>query len=275
VISSPAIAHPHAPQRAATSFNHHKVLNNYPCLILANPLTMRKISSMHPKRRPQVPSNPGVFGLVQNKRAWLPKLKPDDLKSGFRGWHERGYSPHRDEPNLVQFVTFRLADSFPHSLRSEWEAILEIEDDANRRRRLEAYLDRGHGECHLRRPEIAQMVEASLRFRNGPHYELRAWVIMPNHVHLLFQVLEIPMSKLVDAWKGFTAKEANRILGRHGQFWLEDYWDTFMRDADHERRTRNYIEANPVKAALVATRQDWPWSSTRFRDNDGRLCLPD
>ena len=229
---------------------------------------------MNPKRRPSPPHNPGVWDLVQGKRDWSRSLKPADLKQGFHGWHERGYLPHRDAPRLVQFVTFRLADAFPESLRSEWAALLQIEDDRQRRIELENYLDRGRGDCHLRRTEMAAIVEDSLRFRHGEDYELRAWCIMPNHVHLLFKVFDVPMSQLLDAWKGFTAKQANKILKRRGQFWQEDYWDTFMRDEEHERRSRKYIENNPVKAGLVRETTAWPWSSARFRDEYERLCLP-
>ncbi len=98
---------------------------------------------------------------------------------------------------------------------------------------------------------------------------------MPNHVHLLFKVLGVPMSQLLDAWKGFTAKQANKVLGRRGKFWQEGYWDTFMRDEAHEQRTKKYIEQNQVKAGLVVSSKEWPWSSARFRDNYERLCLPD
>jgi putative transposase len=104
---------------------------------------------------------------------------------------------------------------------------------------------------------------------------LYAWVIMPNHVHVLFKVFDVPMSHLMDAWKGFTAKQANKVLARRGKFWQDDYWDTFMRDEEHERRTRKYIETNPIKAALLLDGKKWPWSSERFRDNYERLCLPD
>ncbi len=47
-----------------------------------------------------------------------------------------------------------------------------------------------------------------------------------------------------------------------------------MRDAEHERRSQKYIEANPVKAGLAAVPKEWPWSSARFRDDYERLCLP-
>jgi REP element-mobilizing transposase RayT len=228
---------------------------------------------MNPKRLPSPPYNPGVRDLVQGKRAWSPPPVKDEIERGFLGWHENGYLPHRDEPGLIQFVTFRLADAFPAELRSEWEGLLKIEDDRKRRIELEAYLDKGRGECHLRRADIAGAVEDSLLFRQEVQYDLRAWVIMPNHVHLLFLVQDVPMWRLVDAWKGYTAKQANRILGRKGQFWQEGYWDTYMRDGGHELKTRRYIENNPTKAKLVALRNQWPWSSARFRDAYERLCL--
>jgi len=229
---------------------------------------------MSPKRLPMPPYNPGVRDLVRGKREWSRPLSQEDIEHGFLGWHEGGYLPHRDEPGLVQFVTFRLADAFPEELRVEWGSLLKIEDDRVRRIELEAYLDRGRGECHLRQPEVAKLVEDSLPFRHGVQYDLRAWVVMPNHVHLLFQVQDVPMWRLVDAWKGYTAKAANKVLGRKGKFWHDGYWDTYMRDGEHERRTRRYIENNPTKARLVASPQHWPWSSARFRDAYERLCLP-
>ena len=225
------------------------------------------------KRRPSPPYNPGVGDLVRAKRQWSPQLDPVAVKQGFRGWHERGYLPHRDEPGFVQFVTFRLADSFPLHLRAEWEPLLKIEEETERRRKLEEYLDKGRGECLLRRPRVARLVEESLLCRHEVDYDLRAWVIMPNHVHVLFQVQSVPMSQILDAWKGFTAKAINKVLGRRGKIWLDDYWDTYMRDLEHEHRARRYIENNPTKVGLVACRRDWPWSSSRHRDAYERLCL--
>src|SRR5438034_10653095 len=147
------------------------------------------------------PHNPSVDELVEGKRRWSFTWKPEDAKSGFRGWHERGYFPHRDEPGLTQFVTFRLADSFPDSLRSEWKHLWEIEDDRQRRIELEGYLDKGRGECHLWRPEIAGLVESALRLFHTVRYDLRAWVLMSNHIHVLFKVDTVPMAEIVESWK--------------------------------------------------------------------------
>ena len=73
--------------------------------------------------------------------------------------------------------------------------------------------------------------------------------------------------------KRHTARQANRLLGRQGPFWQEDYWDTWMRDSQHEARAVRYIENNPVKPGLARTSTAWQWSSARFRDQYGRLCL--
>ena len=98
---------------------------------------------------------------------------------------------------------------------------------------------------------------------------------MANHVHALFEVFEIPMSEIVGSWKKFTASKANRILRRRGAFWADGYFDVYMRDAGHERKTVRYIENNPTKSNLVLDPAEWPWSSARMRDKYGRLCLPD
>jgi REP element-mobilizing transposase RayT len=214
-----------------------------------------------------------VRELVSGKRRWSSAPNRENAMQGFRGWHERGYLPHRDEPGLTQFVTFRLADSFPEALRSEWAHLWKIEDDRERRTQLEAYLDKGRGSAYLRRPNLARLVEDAVRFFHGQRYDLRAWVVMPNHVHAVFKVDSTPMSEIVGGWKKYTAKEANKVLGRRGAFWEADYWDTYMRSTAHELRTIRYTENNPAKAGLVLDPKQWSWSSARFRDAYGRLCL--
>src|SRR5437667_9580325 len=94
--------------------------------------------------------------LVEAKNRWSRQLTAEERALGFLGWHERGYLPHCDFPNLVQFVTFRLRDSMPSSRRGEWEHLLAIEDNREKRTKLEDYLDRGVGECHVRRGDVAE-----------------------------------------------------------------------------------------------------------------------
>jgi REP element-mobilizing transposase RayT len=182
--------------------------------------------------------------------------------------------PHCDFPGLVQFVTFRLVDSMPVSRRGEWEHLLKIEDDREKRTKLEEYLDRGIGECHLRDPRVAEITEdVMLQFHNK-RYELLAWSVMPNHVHVLAHVWNWPLAKMLQSWKSISAVKANRSLKRVGTFWQREYWETFMRNEEQERVAIRYIEGNPVKAKLCQLAEDWPFSSARFRDTFRSLVLP-
>ena len=199
--------------------------------------------------------------LVCHKNKWDEPLSDLDKANGFLGWHERDYLPHCDKPNLVQFVTLRLADSFPLSRRGEWEHMLKIEDARERRKELESYLDQGIGECWLSNARIAACVEEAISFHHAKRYELLAWCVMPNHTHVLVHIWDWPLSKILQNWKSITAIKANRILGRCGSFWQREYWDTFMRDEAQAKTAVRYIENNPIKAKLCGAKAEWPFSS--------------
>lgn len=235
--------------------------------------------------------------LVADKNRWSDrKLTDEERALGFLGWHERGYLPHCDFPGLVQFITFRLADSMPASRRGEWEHLLTIEDLRQKRTKLEEYLDRGVGECHLRDPRITKLCEEALLFFHNERYELLAWCVMPNHVHVLVHVWQTPLGKLVQSWKRHIATQAEAYLAERRSptrrvsaeavnaparraalqtlRWQREYWDMFMRDEEHEKSAVRYIESNPVKAKLCRTSEDWPFCSARFRDRYRHLVLP-
>jgi len=215
--------------------------------------------------------NPGLLELIRSKREWHWKPSPAEMKKGFRGWHQRGYLPHFDAPGVTQFVTFQLDDSFPIARRAEFEAILNEPDDSAKRRKLEGWLDRGHGECWLRCADVAELVENILLEADGREYRMQAWVVMPNHAHLLVDVWDVPLVKLINGWKGRSARAANKLLSRVGAFWQVDYYDTLIRDEAHLRKTIRYTEQNPVKACLAKCARDWRWSSARRRDEYERL----
>jgi putative DNA methylase len=217
------------------------------------------------------PHNPGLLKLIEAKRRWHYRPDAEAAQKGFRGWHERGYLPHFDAPYVPQFVTFMLEDAFPVTRRWEWEPILKEPDESARRRKLEAWLDRGHGQCWLRRAEVASCVESILRKDEGQTYRLIAWVIMPNHVHLVVDVWKTPLSVLLNQWKGRSARAANQLLGRRGHFWQADYFDSRVRDPEQLGRFIKYTESNPVKAGLAPARRQWLWSSARWRDQPERL----
>lgn len=95
------------------------------------------------------------------------------------------------------------------------------------------------------------------------HYNLFAYVVMPNHVHVLFQPI-VPLARITRGIKGVSARDANATLGRVGKpFWQDEAFDHWIRDGAGFERTLHYIENNPVKAGLAKRPEDWPWSSAK------------
>jgi putative transposase len=129
-------------------------------------------------------------------------------------------------------------------------------------------LDRhSSGSTWLRHPPIADLVARAIRIADEERqfYELRAWVVMPNHVHLLI-LPQVPVAVLRRWLKGSTAREANRILGRTGQpFWQDESYDHYLRQRSQIDRTVTYIEQNPVSAGLVGSAERWLWSSAGWQ----------
>jgi len=183
-----------------------------------------------------------------------------------RDWYSRDYLPHFDQPGLIQAITFRLADALPAEKLQRWALELaheaELAREVEKKRRMEAWIDAGHGACWLREPAIAQSVEDALLHFDSVRYRLLAWSIMPNHVHALIETREgWPLGSIVQSWKIFTAKEINAHLGRTGMVWQREYHDRYIRDAEHLANVTRYIEQNPVKAGLCTEARQWRWGS--------------
>lgn len=198
----------------------------------------------------------------ENKR-YHPKM-PNKTTGVGRRKHSRGYLPHFDVHLAIQFVTFRLADSMPQELLKKWKNDLDegTITDVELRKRIEAYLDHGYGSCSLRDRRIARVVRETLLKWNSKKYELIAWVIMPNHVHILIGLLaEHSLSDIMHSIKSFTAHEANKILKRTGRYWSVESYDRYIRDARHFDNTVRYVVENPVKAGLCRVAEEWEFSS--------------
>jgi REP element-mobilizing transposase RayT len=187
------------------------------------------------------------------------------------GWYSRGYLPHWDHPGMIQSLNFRLAGSLPASVVERWKVELARQPESEATKaihwRVEEYLDAGHGECWLRRTDIARLTENALLHFDGQRYRLLAWCVMPNHVHAMIETREgFPLPDVLHSWKSFIGNQANKLLGRHGEFWQREYLDRYIRNAEHYAQAVAYIEENPVKAGLARVKTDWPWSSAKFRN---------
>ena len=191
------------------------------------------------------------------------------------GWHTRGYLPHFDGRATPQTITLHLADAVPAKVIERWQRQLRYLKDEEQLKvmqdRIDKYLDQGYGECPLRDPSLAEMVQSSLLKYDSVRYQLFAWCVMPNHEHSLMTRLEsCELEEIMQAHKSYTAHEANRLLNRTGRFWMREYHDRLIRDQEHFYRALRYIENNPVKARLCTKPSDWPFSSAWFRKRGGK-----
>jgi len=122
------------------------------------------------------------------------------------------------------------------------------------RERAEETLDTSRGSCFMNDSAIAEVVANAITFFDEQRYRLLAWCVMPNHVHAVFHTCE-PLNRIVHSWKSYSAKTANRLLGREGKFWQDDYYDRLIRNSEDLIRKIQYVRDNPMKAGLV----DWAW----------------
>ena len=186
--------------------------------------------------------------------------------------------PHWSQKGATYFITFRTEDSLPVAVyqawkrgRDDWLRRQQINplsrgwrsalNKLPREKRLEYHeqftaqfhdhLDECLGACVLKRPEIGGIVAESLRHFEGERYHLGDFVVMPNHVHLLVQLLgEVDPETQCKSWKHFTAREINKDLGQSGHFWQAESFDHLVRTSDQFDAIRRYIAENPRKANL-------------------------
>jgi REP element-mobilizing transposase RayT len=201
---------------------------------------------------------------------WKKKAVVSKQETKARGWYSRGYLLHFDAEGQTQTMTFRLFDSMPQEVLEAWREELsslpEKEHDLERRKRIDAYLDRGHGSCYLREDRIAEIVQNALLYFDSERYFLHAWVVMPNHVHVLYTPQAgWELSQIAHSWKSYTANACNKALGRKGEFWQREPFDRYIRDEKHFANAVRYIENNPVKAGLCEKPEDWRWSSAHYK----------
>lgn len=205
----------------------------------------------------------------------------DSKKHLVAGFHSRGVLPHLKREGGIYFVGFRQHGSLPREVllrfKAERDAILQKALAAKRpltrheqeelfrwySERVDRYLDAGHGECQLRRPALADIVAGALKFFDQQRYDLRAWVVMPNHVHVVVQPRPPhPLSEILHTWKSFSAHKINENIPKKiVPFWQGESFDHLIRDDDDLHRCSHHTLMNPVNAGLCAEPQTWQWSS--------------
>ncbi len=198
----------------------------------------------------------------------LPANIPDDeaaqpgsagRQTGFnKGWYNHGNLPHFDQGCIFQVVTYRLADSLPQECLKTLQVELESHDsesmEADRRKEIEELLDRGHGSCVLKNKNCAEIVEENWQHFNEVRYKLIAYVIMPNHVHVLINAYPgFELGRIVKSWKSYSSSRINELTGKDGnsRLWQRGYWDRYIRDEKHFYKTIEYIKKNFNNGGVV------------------------
>ncbi len=168
--------------------------------------------------------------------------------------------PHIDVPARPVFLTWRLHGSLPVNRPFSETAVTSGRAFAIMDRILDEVRT---GPFYLRQEAIAQIVIDAIRYGavTLQRYEAHAWVIMPNHVHLLITPA-VELARITKSLKGITARRANAILRVAGKpFWQDESYDHLVRSEQQFERIRSYIEQNPVRAGLTSMAEDYPWSS--------------
>ena len=224
--------------------------------------------------------------------------------------------PHWFVPGAAHFVTFRLAGTLPRevidSLQQRKDELLKQAPPADcttaqfRERAhkqlfvaYDNFLDTDRKVHWLSDARLAALVRTALYHWHGRKYNLLAYCVMPNHVHVLLLPLDMPpvlsrtdelpvvgecsdrhspLASIMHSLKGYTAHRANRLLRRSGAFWQHESYDHWVRDEEELERIVQYINGNPVRAGLVSQPHDWHWCSAHDRyltdgDTSGWLLL--
>ena len=193
--------------------------------------------------------------------------------------------PHIVPPGGTLFITFRLAGSLPlaviQQLQVELEAALDMisqvitaeeQNAAAVHRARKAYFGKfdaqldgnSAGPQRLHQPAVADLVKHEIELLAELGIDVLSYCIMPNHVHLVMQLPEVPdfsFGKLMQRLKGRTAYKANQLLQRNGPFWQHESYDHLVRGIRELERINAYVVMNPVKAGLVENWEELPFTA--------------
>lgn len=177
-------------------------------------------------------------------------------------FHRRNL-PHLYFNDGIYFITYRLANSIPvdklNLIKSPFTNP-NFEEYKKLFIRYDKLLDSGnYGINYLSQQNIADVCKESIHYSDSKHYKLICYCIMPNHVHLVFELSpgSKDISQIMKAIKGISANRANKILNRKGTFWQDESYDRLVRDDVELYFVIKYVLLNPVKAGLVDNWSDW------------------
>ena len=189
-------------------------------------------------------------------------------------FHRRNL-PHLHPSVGTFFITFRLAGSLPAGVIKRLREEVEEQEKSKKKiknqkgffAQYDDLLDNAKNGVHyVSNPTIATLCKNQLHYYDGKEYDLIAYCIMSNHVHVVYLLKENSrsISQIMHSIKRYTAKESNKILKREGKFWQDESFDRLVRDETELRKIVNYVINNPVKTGLINNWEEWKWTYCNF-----------
>jgi REP element-mobilizing transposase RayT len=207
--------------------------------------------------------------------------------------------PHYQPDGYTYFVTFRIAGTLPaiiiDELKKEYKSCLDdisslkIHKEKSIKytqikwdyfEKFDQQLDLlSNKNLWLKDNRIAKIVSDSILFRDKKEYDLICYCIMPNHVHMVFYIVERTacslnenvnersgrsLYKIMQSLKSYTANECNKILKRTGSFWQHESYDHVVRNDEELNRIIEYVLNNPLKANIIDNVNEWKWSYCKY-----------
>jgi putative transposase len=215
--------------------------------------------------RIRVPGGTDPWSAADPLAGWPSMRIPRCLGNNSGMTFYRRRLPHLSETEQPVFLTWRLHDSLPPHRTFPTDALNSGQAFVVMDRLLDEACS---GPFYLRQPAVADMIVEAIQYNANilGHYVLHAFVVMPNHVHLL-ATPAVALPKLTKSLKGITAKRANAMLGLTGRpFWQDESYDHLVRHKREFEKIRNYIQENPVRAGLVMEASEYRWSSEGWAD---------
>jgi type I restriction enzyme R subunit len=214
-----------------------------------------------------------------------------------RGVFRRRHLPHWDLPGAIYFVTACLQGSVSDEegaelarLRRRWmdergRGGGRRGEEARQRyiegfKTIDGHWDRAPRVRLLERPDLAREVRKSLYHFSGLRYFVLEYVLMPSHLHWVFQPTpeyeatfpddeRTPREAILQSLKSYTGRRCNELLERSGQFWQQESYDHWARDDRELYWICEYVRENPVRAGLAATPEEYEFSSAHDRKRWG------
>ncbi len=144
--------------------------------------------------------------------------------------------PHLEEPSATYFVTFRCQRG------------LSLSEHAR------------------------DLAMSAIRHWDGQRIDLDAAVIMPDHAHAIFRIMDgSTLSQILHSVKSFSSNEINKLLSRSGPFWLDESFDHIIRNGNEWEEKTEYIRQNPVKKRLADEAAAYRWLYSKGQEETHRL----